>query len=154
MKSHFFKIIVLATFIFSFIACKKDGTAQTPTNNNNIPNTSQTIISEYFPNAKIIKIEKKITPDNDGTVYEIKLDNGFEIEFDANGKVTDIDGNHQRIPDGLLPKNILEYVQAHYPNLFIVEVDYETYGYEIELNNDIDLHFDSNGNFQSVEDNH
>ena len=150
METNFLKLPLFIAFVTLFMACKKDGTAQI-SKDKDLPNLSQTIISQYFPSAKIVKTEKKRTPDSDGSIYEIKLDNGFEIEFDANGQVTDIDGNHQKIPDGLIHKSILDYVKAHYPDLFITEVDYELHGYEIELSNGIELHFDLEGNFKYVE---
>ena len=43
-----------------------------------------------------------------------------------------------------LPEAILDYLNTNYPNIGIDEV-------EIELNNDLELYFDLNGNFLSVE---
>lgn len=46
-----------------------------------------------------------------------------------------------------LPKNINAQIQKLYPGAFIVDVDWEEYGYEIKLNNYMELYFDRNGNF-------
>ena len=46
-----------------------------------------------------------------------------------------------------LPKNINAQIQKLYPGAFIVDVDWEAYGYEIKLNNFMELYFDRNGNF-------
>lgn len=45
-----------------------------------------------------------------------------------------------------LPPTINTQIQKLYPGAFIVDVDYEAYGYEIKLNNYMELYFDRNGN--------
>lgn len=45
-----------------------------------------------------------------------------------------------------LPQNIMATIQKMYPGVFITDVDWEPYGYEIELNNRMELHFDTKGN--------
>ena len=45
-----------------------------------------------------------------------------------------------------LPQNIMATIQKMYPGVFIKDVDYEPYGYEIELSNRMELHFDTKGN--------
>ena len=52
----------------------------------------------------------------------------------------------------LLPANILTYCKAHFPNAVIVEIDHETYGYEVELSGDITIEFDKKGNFIRIDD--
>lgn len=46
-----------------------------------------------------------------------------------------------------LPQNIMATIQKMYPGVFITDVDWEPYGYEIELSNRMELHFDAKGNF-------
>lgn len=46
-----------------------------------------------------------------------------------------------------LPKNINSQIQNLHPGAFIVDVDWEEYGYEVKLNNFMELYFDRNGNF-------
>lgn len=45
-----------------------------------------------------------------------------------------------------LPQKIMTTIQKMYPGVFIVDVDFEPYGYEIELSNRMEMHFDKNGN--------
>lgn len=45
-----------------------------------------------------------------------------------------------------LPQKIMTTIQQMYPGVFIVDVDFEPYGYEIELSNRMEMHFDKNGN--------
>ncbi|HEF1471194.1 TPA: PepSY-like domain-containing protein [Campylobacter coli] len=46
-----------------------------------------------------------------------------------------------------IPKNINSQIQNLHPGAFIVDVDWEEYGYEVKLNNFMELYFDRNGNF-------
>lgn len=45
-----------------------------------------------------------------------------------------------------LPQKIMTTIQKMYPGTFIKDVDWEPYGYEIELSNRMEMHFDRNGN--------
>jgi len=47
----------------------------------------------------------------------------------------------------LLPEAILTYISQNYPNATIHEADFEDGGYEVELSNDLELYFDTNGLF-------
>ena len=46
-----------------------------------------------------------------------------------------------------LPQKIMNTIQKMYPGAFIIDIDWESYGYEIELSNRMEMHFDRNGNF-------
>lgn len=50
-----------------------------------------------------------------------------------------------------LPQAIQDYIEAHYANLTIHEIELEHGYYEIEFSNDTELKFDLNGQFISVE---
>lgn len=45
-----------------------------------------------------------------------------------------------------LPKKMMDTIQQMYPGVFITDVDFEPYGYEVELSNRMEMHFDRNGN--------
>lgn len=45
-----------------------------------------------------------------------------------------------------LPANINESIQKLYPGAFITDLDFEPYGYEVEINGGLELYFDRNGN--------
>ena len=48
---------------------------------------------------------------------------------------------------GILPENIVDYIAKTYPDVLITGIDTETTGYEVELSNDLDVIFDTEGNF-------
>lgn len=148
------KTIVAAGILFSFTACNNDDD-----NNNEViinfaelPEASRTLIESNFSGATANRIIKRNAADSDGTLYEVWLSNNFEIDFDANGIWTDIDGNMQQVPNALIPSAILTYTQTNYPKpLFIEGIDKESYGYQVEISNDIDLKFNADGTFIGID---
>lgn len=116
-----------------------------------LPETAKTLISTHFPNATIRLVEKQNNANANGSIYDVSLSNGFEIDFDANGNWTEIDGNHQEIPTALIPEKINFYITTNYPDLFITSIDNEKTYFDIELSNDLDLVFDALGNFLRID---
>lgn len=148
------KPILAAGILFSFTACNNDDDSQNETilDYNELSETCKTIIETHFPEATVILVERKNVPDSDGTVYEVKLNNGMEIDFNAECNWTDIDGNNQRIPYALISEAIVSYVQTNYPEpIFIKGIDKESFGFEVELSNGVDLIFDTNGEFVRID---
>lgn len=119
----------------------------------NLPKESQKFIKTHFPNVKVSRVVKDI--DSFTHSWEVDFVNGWEIEFTGAGKWDHIDCKGSAVPASvlaLLPANILTYCKAHFPNAVIVEIDHETYGYEVELLGDITIEFDKKGNFIRIDD--
>lgn len=141
-------LLTLGLFImsFAFIACDDDDDKVISVDN--LPTNVQTFLQTHFPSQEVRMVEK----DNDS--YDVYLINGFEIEFTLSGEWDDVDGRGQQIPASivaLIPTNIPTYVTTNYPNQFIVEINKEHFGYEIDLNNNMELEFDTEGNFLRID---
>ncbi|TLD80044.1 hypothetical protein LS70_009385 [Helicobacter sp. MIT 11-5569] len=54
--------------------------------------------------------------------------------------------NNARANYGVPLQTILNKVSQMYPGSFITDVDYKGFGYEIEINDNLELFFDMNGN--------
>jgi hypothetical protein len=120
-----------------------------------LPEKAQTFLSTYFPDDAVVSQKK----DDDGE-YEVVLTSGIEIDFDSQGTWKNIDGKfdngqYKVLPETFLttelPSSLLSFVTANYLGKEIIEVDKEykntTFvGYEIDLNGNIELDFDTNGN--------
>ena len=116
-----------------------------------LPAAAKTFITTHFPTATIRLVEKQNTVIANGSVYDVSLSNGFEIDFDAAGNWIDIDGNHQAIPVELIPGTIQTYVTTNYANQFVTSIDKEPTYIEVELSNNIDLVFDLQGSFLRID---
>ena len=114
-----------------------------------LPEAAQQMLSEYFPKAKIgmIKIDRHLLKKTD---YDVKLVNGTKIEFNNAGKGTSVDCKTRAVPEGLIKKPIRNYVKKNFPDLKIVKVAKKSWGYEIELSDDVELKFDLLGTFKGV----
>ncbi|WP_394774159.1 PepSY-like domain-containing protein [Flavobacterium sp.] len=116
-----------------------------------LPATAQTFLSTHFPAVTVILAEKQNNASINGSIYDVSLSNGFEIDFDINGNWIDIDGNNQAIPVALIPEKIRTYVTSNYPNQFVTSIDNERTYTEIELSNNLELVFDLQGNFLRID---
>jgi hypothetical protein len=115
-----------------------------------LPVVAQGFLKEYFPENEILSVKKD--RELSKTFYEVVLQDGTEIEFDADGEWDSVDCIRSAVPAALIPGAIAEYVQINFPSQVIVKIDRETYGYEIELSSGLELRFDKNGKFLRVDD--
>lgn len=141
MKKTLLCLICLATITFS--ACSHE---DTPINKNDLPQTAQQFIDQYFADCTIAVVLK------DGHEYEVKFTNGYDVEFDRSGNWESVDCQMSPVPEGIVPTPIVNYVQTTYPQNFIVSISIDHNKYDVELNNALDLEFDKNGNFLRIDD--
>ena len=150
MKKYLFTIVLLLGIAFSFNASTNDDDIKI--SENDLPEKSKTFLKTHFPSAKFLWGER------DKDSYDIRLDNGFEIEFSLDGEWDSIDSNRTKeIPASILaltPKSMAEYVKKNHQGAIITSIDKKHdwnrnhSGYEIELNNCKDeLEFGAEGNF-------
>ncbi|WP_291530000.1 PepSY-like domain-containing protein [Bacteroides sp. UBA939] len=139
MKNLVFTLCLLIVSI-AFVACDEEKLVSI----DKLPTTAQTFIQTHFPAQEATRIEK------DRDSYDVYLANGVSIDFTKSGDWDDVDCRGQEMPASiiaLIPEAISAYVAEHYPNQFISEINKEHFGYEIDLNNYIELEFNKTGAF-------
>ncbi|MEO8255671.1 MAG: PepSY-like domain-containing protein [Flavobacterium sp.] len=152
MKKILLSGFIALSLLFTTTSCDSDDDdRETVITATDLPQTASTFITTYFPDATYQVIKKQDKPDADGSIYDVYLTNGFEIDFDANGNWIDIDGNHQAIPVELIPEKISIYITTNYPNQFATSIDNEKTFIEVELSNNLELVFDLQGNFIRID---
>jgi len=109
-------------------------------------------ITANYPNLTIVEAEEE---DNEN--IEITLSDGTELVFDAAGNFLgedndqDDDFGDRDVNISDLPQSIIDFIATYYPGISIEEAEIENNGnYEIELENDVELIFDADGNFLGV----
>lgn len=113
-----------------------------------LPQTAKDFIETHFPEHTVRDIDNKKSPITNGTVFEVTLSNGTELDFDKDGEWRELDAeDRETIPLAILPNGIRDYLNAEHNGIGLKSVDKELEGYELELQNDIDLFFDLEGNF-------
>ena len=141
------QILTLATILLLGInAFAQNGT----TDIQQLPTKSQEFIKTYFQDYKVSYVlADKEFADVD---YKIRFEDGTEIEFNARGEWTDVKGKQNCIPTGFIIKEITDYVNAYHKDACITEIEKEFNRITIELNNRLELEFNSKGKLISYDD--
>lgn len=148
MNNTFKGLLLIFTFIcastFNVMADKEE-----PINANQLPATAQKVLKANFSDSKIA-IAKKET-DLFSKSYDVVFTNGNKIEFDRNGHWEKISCKQGEVPSVLIPSSILQYVNNHFQQVLIVEIEKDNRGYEVELSNGIELEFNQKGRCTKVD---
>ncbi|MBI6116254.1 PepSY-like domain-containing protein [Salegentibacter maritimus] len=126
------------------VAFSADAHVETST----LPQSILDYITVNYPGLTIVEAEIE-----DNQNFEIELSNDTELIFNAQGEFLGVDDEENEFDDeeidpAVLPQNILDFISDNFPGLGIDEAELENNGnYEIELDNDIELIFDGEGNF-------
>ena len=115
-----------------------------------LPAAAQSFVKKTFPGRTISYAQ--VDRDGISKTYEVRLDDGTEVKFDKKGNWDKVDCEFKAVPAALVPAAVANYVKANFPGVFVVKVDKERYGYEIELSNELELKFDKKGNLMSIDD--
>lgn len=116
-----------------------------------LPQSAQTFIDQHFKSGEVsvIKLDKTL---GKVTEYEVIMQDGTEISFDRHGNWDNVEMPVKKsVPKTIVPAEIAKYVSTNYPNQRIVSIDKERSGYEVELQNGIDLKFNKAGQFKQFD---
>ncbi|QOW11866.1 hypothetical protein Q73A0000_16605 [Kaistella flava (ex Peng et al. 2021)] len=160
--------ILMSTFVFS--SCEKKVVVQNPTDNTtktskteviksnseasnaeqDLPQKVKNFLTEHYAGIPISKY--KVKTNTRGKEYEVKLNNGVEVEFDNSENWKDIK-DYNGVPDVLVPANIKAYVNKNYKDIKIKSLERKSDKNMIkaDLLNGIDLDFDMNGTFLRID---
>lgn len=144
MKKVIYSVFSLAFALVMFTACDKESIVSA----DGLPKSAQLFITQHFPNHEVLQVVKE--RDDLKTTYDVYLSDGFNLDFDKNGKILGVEGT-SKLPDSVVPEKILAYVQANYPDYFIRDWELDDRGQEVALSNGMDLKFDKNGNFLRID---
>lgn len=148
MKKILSVMAVFATLILvSSVVVANDDIPITP---DQLPAAAQQFIKNHFPEQTISYAKKDV--DYAKTTFEVHLNDGSEIEFTANGDWEKVDCKYRAVPAVLVPEAAAKYVNANFPSAVIVKVDKERFGWDIELNNDLELKFSKEGQLLGIDD--
>ncbi len=144
MKKLFALLAILPAFTAS--AAVDD---ERPIGFEQLPANSREFIKKHFPEAKVAfaTVEGRLWP-----TYEVIFTDGAQIEFDSSGEWKEIDCKYSYIPEGVMLPKIVEFYKERFPEARVKEIERDRNGYELRLDNRMELHFDLRGNFRGYDD--
>ena len=108
-----------------------------------LPQTAQSFLKQHF--AK--KVPLVVTADYDD--FTIVYESGEKIEFDKKGNWKEVTCRASKVPNAIIPEQIMTYVKKNYPGKSVVKMDRHRSVYEVKLNNGMEIEF--NRNFQVID---
>ena len=110
---------------------------------NQLPANAQTMLKQHFAD----KVPLIVTMDWDD--YTIVYDSGEKVEFDKQGDWKEVDCRSSFVPTALIPEQIKANVKTSFPGTTIIKIDHNRRGWEIKLNNGLEIEF--NRNYQVID---
>ena len=135
-------IIAAITLLIAVSAHAQDVKVETSA----LPKDASKFLTQHFTDRPI----HHVTKDSGGS-FEVKLNDGTEIEFRSSGVWHEVDGKSVEVPTSFLPAGIAEHTKANYPQQQITKIEHDIRKYDIDLSNGISLEFDLNGKFLRID---
>ncbi len=136
--------------IFAFIAIICFGFSSAMAQNTNANPAITQFVTQHFPNATV----QMVMPDDDD--IDVVLNDYTKIEFRRNNEWKKVDCEHSTtftaVPATLVPEQITAYVTTNFPNTIIKKLEKNFRSWEIELNNGLELKFNSNFKILEIDD--
>lgn len=145
MKKLLFALLALAISLTATAAEERviDETA--------LPKAAQKFISTYYKGDKvaIASVEKDLFNKD----YKVILTSGVKLEFDSSGEWTEIEcKRNSRVPMEVVNDKVAKYVKEKFPSNKIIKIERTKKTIEVELDNGIDLDFNSAGQLVKFDD--
>ena len=135
-------VFTLLLSCFSFIGFAK---ADKVIDAKDLPARAVEFIQKRFDKSKILYAK------SDGLMnakeYEVVLSSSEVIEFDRSGRWTEIIAKKNGVPKDVIPKVIKPYLKENHPEEKVQKIERNKKGFEIELENDLELTFNKEGKF-------
>lgn len=146
MKKIMMMLVAIAVFAS---ACEDD---EKVISESKLPSAAKDFIETHFPDATVVRATK----DTEGsTEYDVRLDNGFKLEFNNSGAWREIEGYGAEIPATILdelPEGIVTYVEANHDTQDISKIDRNKSSYEVGLTGGLEVIFNLEGGFVRYDD--
>ena len=116
-----------------------------------LPGAITAFIQQNFPNQAITFAQKDL--EITGWQYDVVLADGTQIEFDTDQMWDKIQCPMTNpVPAVLIPAPIMAYLQGNFPGVMIQKIDKDSFGYEVELANGLELKFNQAGALMEMDD--
>ena len=104
-----------------------------------LPEKAKIFISTHFSNHNVALTKSGETLFD--KEYEVIIANGDEVEFDSKGNWKEVDCQYSAVPMTLIPQEIAAYIEANFPEQYVIKIERDSRKYEIELDNKVEIEF-------------
>lgn len=115
-----------------------------------LPQQVQAFVSTNFPGQNILYAQKDL--DWFTWKYDVFLADGTEINFDTSNEWDKINTQMRAVPTQLIPAPVAATLTANFPAVVVTKIDKESWGYEVELVNGLELKFNKQGAIKEMDD--
>lgn len=115
-----------------------------------LPAASQQFITTYFKGVEVSYA--KVDEEWFDKEYKVVFVNGSKVEFLKNGDWKEVDCKYGEVPAGIVPKPILDCVASRFAGRRVVCIEQDRRGYDVELDNGLDLEFDRDFRLIDIDD--
>ncbi|MBR4853541.1 MAG: PepSY-like domain-containing protein [Alistipes sp.] len=141
-------VLTLSVFFAAIgVACAD---VDRPIEVNKLPDAAQKFLKQYFPNASVslAKVDVELVYKE----YDVLLTDGTRVDFNNSGEWIDVDCKFATVPEGIVPRQIVDYVAKNYPNANILRIERDRNSYEVSLSNRLELTFDKKFKIVDIDD--
>lgn len=116
-----------------------------------LPAPAQTFLKTHFADLTLAYAVED--PKLVGSEYEVTYTDRTEVEFRSNGEWSSVVRKNAAVPASIVPTQISAYVaKSSFPNQFIKKIERNSYTWEIELSNGIEIEFDKGFRVIDIDD--
>jgi len=148
---YIISIIVMTLFVTVAVSCNKTANhqhIQASKNNDtkeipadslvqNLPQLAKDFIKEFLLEKEVARVS------SNESCYIVWLSSGEKMEFDLQGNFKEIEAPGG-VPDTVVDERIIKDVKALNPNIFIMRMEKNSYGYVVKLSNGSEVKYDAN----------
>ncbi len=115
-----------------------------------LPRKAQSFLKKHFPQQKIASATEE-REDVFWKEYKVILTTGNVVEFNSKGEWKEVK-SREALPASVVPQAIAQYVKTNFPQEFITKIKQDKAGYEVELNNGLDVKFNKAMQYIRIDD--
>lgn len=124
-------------------------------NYENLPQNAKNYIKKHFKDFTINHYEKdQDLLDVEHKVYIGNINSSYKLEFDKKGNIKKIESSDDKsaLPNSVISVKMSQHVTGKFPNAKVMEWKKKKSTQVLELDNDIELIFNLNGDFLRIDD--
>lgn len=114
-----------------------------------LPKAAQEFIQKFFPKQKVALAKEE--SDFLDKSYEVLFVDGNKVEFTRNGEWKEVSCKFSAVPDGIVPPQIMQYINDNYAGAKVLEIDRDKRDIELKLSNRTELTFDLQFNIIDID---